>query len=127
MSQIGLYLKLGLAAVILLAASILWGIHEHDKRTIATKVELLTQAGEKAQLDAATIDQLRADIVQSNKVVGGLAAQTVIAYKAQQDATVAAAKASAPILNEVAALKAKLATGAEMTCHDAINEWRLRK
>lgn len=123
------YIKLGIAALVIIGYAVLWGIHEHDKNTIAAKVQLLAQASEKQALDAATVAQLRADLAQSNTVVGGLAAQTVVAYKAAATAQASAAQASAPIVHEITALqkKASAPVAASLTCADAIREWRARQ
>lgn len=123
------YLKLGIVAAFIVALGAMWTIHEHDKKTIAAKDQLLALADEKHALDGATITQLRADLTQSNTLVGGLAAQTVVAYKAASDAKVQAAKDSTPILHEVDTLKKKLAApeATSKTCSDAINEWRKRQ
>jgi hypothetical protein len=123
------YLKLGVVAAFIVALGAMWAIHEHDKNTIASKDQLLAQANEKQALDGATITQLRADLTQSNVLVGGLAAQTVVAYKAANDAKVQAAKDSAPILHEIDTLKKKAAApeATSKTCSDAISEWRKRQ
>lgn len=129
LAQVITFLKFGAVALVVAAFGFLWIRHNHDTKTIADQKQLLAQAGTQHSVDTAQIAQLRADLAQSNHAVEGLAAQTVIAYKAAQDAKVQAAKASAPILHEIDVLTQKLAApeAKERTCSDAINEWRKRQ
>lgn len=129
LSQVITILKFGAAALVLAAFGFLWIRHNHDTKTIADQKQLLTQAGTQRSLDTATIEQLRANLTQANSAVTGLATQTVIAYKAAEDAKLAAAKASAPLAHEIDVLTKKLTApqAATLTCHDAINEWRMRQ
>jgi hypothetical protein len=128
-TEITTLLKYAAAALVVVAFGWLWTVHNHDKSTIAGQVQLLAQASTQKNLDAATIAQLRADITAQSAVVGQLQGKAAAAMKSAEDATLAAAKASAPLTSEIARLKAKNAAPAATgkTCTDAINEWRARQ
>jgi hypothetical protein len=128
-TEITTLLKFAAAALVVVAFGWLWTVHNHEKSTIAGQVQLLAQAGTQKNLDSATIAQLRADLNAQSGLVGQLQGKAAAAVKAAQDAELAAAKANAPLTNEIARLKAKNAAPAATgkTCTDAINEWRARQ
>lgn len=129
LSQVITILKFGAAALVLVAFGFILIRHNHDTKTIADQKQLLAQASTQHSVDAAANAQLRADLGQANTAAERLAAQTVIAYKAAEDARLAAAKQTAPIAHEIDVLTKKLTAPAatSLTCSDAINEWRKRQ
>lgn len=129
LAQVITFMKFGAVALVVAVFGWLLLRHNHDNKTIAEQKQLLAQANTQHSVDAAANAQLRADLGQANTAAERLAAQTVIAYKAAEDARLAAAKQTAGIAHEIEVLtqKATQPQAANLTCADAINEWRKRQ
>lgn len=123
------WVKLILALALAGAFAFLLYLHHADKTTIAAKVQLLTLAQTQADLDAATIAQLRTDISTQSTLVGQLGATTVVAFKAAAAAEASAVQVTLPIAAEKLVLTKKAAApaAASATCEQAIDEWRKRQ